>query len=337
MIFVTGGTGLLGAHLLYHLVSGGEKVRAFKRASSDITITREIFNYYSAGGDRLFQQVKWVEGDLHFYPSVREMIEEAEIVYHCAAFVSFDPARKSRMIKDNIEVTANIVNSMLDKGKGKLCFVSSTAALGASVNGEMVDENCLWKPARDTSAYSKSKYKSEMEVWRGIMEGLDAVIVNPSVIIGPGNWGKSSSALFTSIWKGMRFYTEGVTGYVDVNDVAECMITLTNSDISGERYIISAENKTYREIFTLIAKELGRKPPSIKATPIMASLAWRTEWLRGKLFFTVPAITRETALAGFNKVHFSNQKIRETTGISFKPIKESIRETARLFPGKNEN
>ena len=331
MIFVTGGTGLVGAHLLYQLSKSGEKVRALKRPTSNTGITRDIFRIYSRGDDTLFSSIEWVDGDLLFYPDIRELISDADAVYHCAAFVSFNPADKYKMIHDNILATSVIVNALLDQGKAKLCYVSSTSALGAPANGGEVTEECLWKPSRNTSSYSRSKFKSEMEVWRGITEGLNAVIVNPSVIIGPGNWGKSSTGLFTSVWNGMRFYTNGVTGYVDVNDVVDSMIKLTNMDISGERFIVSAENRTYQDIFTMIAEALGKKPPSIKASPLMASVAWRLDWLKSRILFTAPTLTRETAHAGFGRVFFSSNKIREATGISFRPVEDSVKETAGYF------
>lgn len=330
MDLVTGGTGLIGSHLLYALVSQGKPVKAIKRHTSNLDRLKQTFSYYSKDVSKMLSRIDWVDGDLMDPGSLGDAMEGVERVYHCAAMVSFIPRQKKKMMDNNVTGTANVVNACLEKGIKKLCFVSSTAAIG-NHQGEMADENAIWKYSKHRSAYSVSKYWSEIEVWRGIAEGLNAVIVNPSIVIGPGDWNRSSAALFNPVWKGLSFYTCGMTGYVDVWDVVYSMVNLMESTISGERFILSSENLSYREIFTLVANALEKKPPKYYAPPILTGITWRIDWVVSKLLFKTPLFTRDTARSAHHKRCFSNGKIREATGIQFKTIAQSISETARFF------
>lgn len=258
MILVTGGTGLLGSHLLFELTSNGEKVRALKRVSSNTEIVKKVFGYYTDDPDHALSGIDWINGDITDPVEVSEALKGIKKVYHTAGFVSFDPADKEDILKINVNGTENIVNACLERGIEKLCFVSSTAAIGIADNGELLNEELYWTSKGKDSIYSISKYQAEMEVWRGINEGLNAVIVNPSVIIGPGEWRRSSARLFHEVYKGIRFYTQGITGYVDVRDVVKATILLMNGEFSGERYIISAGNYSYKEILSMIADSLGK-------------------------------------------------------------------------------
>jgi nucleoside-diphosphate-sugar epimerase len=252
-------------------------------------------------------------------------------VYHTAGLVSFDPADKEDILKINVNGTENIVNACLENGIEKLCFVSSTAAIGKGENGEMLTEEIFWTRKGKESIYSISKYRAEMEVWRGINEGLNAVIVNPSIIIGPGDWQRSSVRLFHEVNKGMRFYTHGTTGYVDVRDVVKAMISLMNGEFSGERYIISAGNYSYKEILSMIADSLGKKPPDILATPKIIRIAYWLDWMRCIFSSDGRKITKDILIASKNKILFSNDKIRNATGIEFIPVEDSIRHTSKLY------
>ena len=332
MVGVTGGTGMVGAHLLFELVSNGENVRALKRKTSNLSVVKRIFSYYSHESDILFKKIEWVEGDILDLVSLEDAFEGIDKVYHAAAFVSFVPAEKQKVFDNNINGTANVVNACLTKGVKKLCHISSIAALGSSADGGSIDETMIWSPSKRHSSYSISKFHSEMEVWRGIEEGLDAVIVNPSVIIGPGDWNKSSSALFSAINKGLKFYPLGNTGYVDVRDVAKCSVILMNSDITNERFILNADERTYKEVFQLIAKSVNKPAPSIAAKRWLAEIGWRVEWLRCFVFRKTPQITKETVSAGYNNSAYSNKKIIEKLGFSFIPIEQSIDDTGKLTP-----
>jgi len=233
------------------------------------------------------------------------------------------------MMRINVGGTANIVNVCLEK-KIPLCHVSSIGALGRS---ELITENDLWQTARGRSAYAYSKYKSEMEVWRGIAEGLQAVIVNPAVILGAGDWTKGSSKFFSQVHKGLRFYTSGVTAFVDVRDVSRCMIQLMEQEHFGERYILTAGDLSYRELFNRIATHLRVRKPSIAVQPWMLHIACRLSWLAATVTGRSPALTRETAHSAFQQIHYSGEKIEKTPGYKFISLEKSIEECC-LFYGE---
>ena len=331
MILVTGGTGLIGSHLLLQLVQDRDKIRATRRPSSNIQHVRDVFSFYRQDADGLFEKIEWVEADIEDLESLKNACEDVSVVYHCAGMVSFDPSKKTEMIRNNVQGTANLVNVCLENKIHKFCHVSSTAALGSAPDGHLVTENMIWSASGYRSAYSISKFKSELEVWRGISEGLNAVILNPSIIIGPGDWEKSSSRLFSAVWNGLKYYSEGVTGYVDVRDVVTAMIRLTGSNISGERFIISSENLSYRKVIEMIAQSLGKNPPSKHAGSFLISSACMFDWLNHIITRKKRKITREFLRSGRTKTRFSNEKIKKATGLEFMPVKESIGDTARLF------
>jgi nucleoside-diphosphate-sugar epimerase len=331
MIFVTGGTGLVGSHLLYALTSRGSRVRALYRNKNNIPQVAKTFGYYAHNTQDLLSLIEWVEGELSDFRDKPELLDGVDEFYHCAAMVSFESKDKKTMLSNNIDGTACVVNACLEKGGIRLCFVSSVAALGSSVEGESVEEGHLWKPSEGRSAYSVSKFHSEMEVWRGISEGMDAFIVNPSIILGPGNWNRGSSVLFPTFHKGMRFYTTGVTGYVDVRDVTACMILLMEQKAAGERYILNSENLSYREIFTLLSKAFGKREPDIPVSPFLGMIAAFGAGLIASLTGKPASVTRETIRSSHHVTHYSNRKIIEKTGYTFRPVTQSVNEIASLF------
>jgi dihydroflavonol-4-reductase len=331
MIVVTGGTGLVGSHLLYELTKQGLHVRAIKRPTSNISAVKQIFSIYNNQPNTQFNLIEWIDADVLDFVSLEEAFSGAEKVYHAAAYVSFAASQKQKVYEINIKGTANVVNACLSKGVKKLCHVSSVAAIGNTTDGLAADESMIWTPSKNHSVYSISKFHSEMEVWRGIEEGLEAVIVNPSVIIGPGDWDKSSTALFSAIYNGLKFYPSGSTGFVDVRDVALAMVQLMDSSISGERFILNASEKKYKYIFSLIAQSLNKPAPSFAVKRWMAEIGWRIEWFKSFLIRTQPKITRETVSSGFNNSAFSNKKITQRTFFQFIPIEQSIIDTGTYF------
>ncbi len=332
MIFVTGGTGFVGAHLLYHLVSKGETVYALKRKSSNIDNTRFVFRFYGNNADILLEKIKWVEGDILDYGSLESILNNnISKVYHTAALVSFNSALRKEMIRINEEGTANLVNICLDKGIEKFCYVSSIATLGNSKNGETIDEFSYWQGGKNHSAYSLSKFRAEMEVWRATKEGLNAIIVNPSVILGPGIWNTGSAKIFHTVYKGLKFYTSGGTGFVDVRDVARAMIQLMESDICNKRFLLNGANLTYRELFTSIANSLNVKSPSIMATKLLVDLAWRFEKFKYILFGLDPLITKESARTSLKTTYYSSDFICKETGFTFTSINDTIKDTSEYF------
>ncbi len=314
MILVTGATGFLGAELIHQLTAQNVKVRALKRSSSEIpSLIREN------------PLVEWFVADINDPETLADAFESITQVYHCAAFISFDPKDKAKLLKINIEGTSNIVNLCLENNI-RLLHVSSIAALGNAKKGELITEKDYWEYDPNVHSYAISKYEGEMEVWRGIAEGLDAVIVNPAVIIGKNAGFEGSGAIFKLVKEGLKFYTDGATGIVDVADVAKAMILLMNSEITAERYTLSAENLNYKTFFEEIAKGFGIKSPTIEAKPWMLGIAWRAAKFIS--FFTKkgPALTKDSARSSFNMSYYSNEKIKTTLNINFKPLTESIQE-----------
>ncbi len=331
MILVTGGTGLVGAHLLYHLLLGGARVRALKRASSNINRTRFIFNFYGSHAQNLFEKIEWIEGDILDYESLEVALNDVKNVYHTAALVSFNPSLKDRMMEVNEEGTANLVNACLEKGVDKFCYVSSIATLGNSKNGETIDEFSYWQGGKNHSAYSLSKFRAEMQVWRATKEGLNAIVVNPSVILGPGNWDQGSLKILNTVYKGLLFYTSGGTGFVDVRDVVKGMIKLVNSNIINERFILNGANLSFKGLFTQIAQMLQVKPPKICAGKQLVGMAWKYEWLKNILFGTEPLITKDSARASLKTTNFSGEMISKSIDFEYTTIEDTLKDTTQYF------
>lgn len=332
MILVTGGTGLVGAHLLLELVKKNEKVRALKRHNSSLYIPEKIFAHYQKTD--LLKRIEWVEGDVLEVPSLEEAMKGCKQVYHAAALVSFVPKEIKNMFNINVQGTANMVNVALAIGIEKLAYVSSIASLNRYEKNDLVSEENYWKPNSHNSNYAISKYLGEQEVWRGTQEGLSAVIINPSVILGPGDWNKGSSQMFQKVWEGLRFYTPGGTGYVDVVDVAKSLIKLMESKVKNERYIVNSENLAYRTIFDWISESMHKTKAHILVTPFLKEVAWRIEAFRCFLTGKNPLITKETARQAMGVTAYSNQKLIDF-GYSFIPIKESVKKYSAWFLKEN--
>lgn len=333
MILVTGGTGLVGSYLLYELTRKGHKVRALLRPGKKPYETRKIFSCLSAENEHLIDQVEWFEGDVLDPFSLQQAMQGVEFVYHCAALISFNPAELKEMLQVNIEGTANVVNACLENGIKKLCHVSSIASLGQPEKGEIIDENSKWKTSSNNSGYAISKYGGEREVWRGIEEGLNAVIVNPSVIIGAGCHAKATNKLFHSIKHFLPFYTPGINGYVDVRDVAKAMILLMESDLNSERFVLNSENLSLRDFFAKAADILEKPHPKIAINgKLLNLLAWMDE-MRGRISRAKPLLTRENVRAAMSKSYYSSEKFSTAFKYNFISIEDSLREAFRVLEG----
>ncbi len=335
MILVTGGTGLVGSHVLFNLLRSGKKVRALRRPSSNLKLVNTIFSYYAADPEPLLDRIEWAEGNILDYFSLEEVLTGVTEIYHCAAMVSFHSNDRDSMLNNNVKGTANLINAALYHRVKKLCHVSSIAALGKTQDGTDIDEDTYWMPSRQKSAYSLSKFFSEMEVWRGIEEGLDAVIVNPSIVLGPGHWDIGSPKLFQAIWKGLKYYTKGETGFVDVRDVAEAMIRLTDDvhfeKTKNQRFILNAGNMSYQTFFNKIADALEKPRPTTFASDMILKIAWRAAQLAGFFSGKRPSITRDT-VSGTNRInHYNGSKICRTIGFSYRRLDVTIYDISKLF------
>jgi len=331
MILVTGATGLVGSHLLYQICKTEENIRATKRDRSNLDLVKKVFSYYSNGADKLFNKIEWVDADLLNITELELAFEGITKVYHCAAWVNFNPKHKHKMIRNNVDSTANIVNLCLAYQVQKLCHVSSVAAIGRAGNSTIINEETSWLDGPENSNYAISKYNSELEVWRGVEEGLNAVIVNPSIILGPGEWKRGSSMIFHQVWKGMPFYTTGTNGFVDVRDVANVMIQLMESEVKSERFILCSESIPFRQTFDYIAEALRKKKASIKAGPFLNELGWRLAKIISIFTRKTPMFTKETAQAGNNTSIYENDKIKKVLNFEFKPVKQSCQDFSKLF------
>lgn len=335
MILVTGGTGLVGAHLLFELTKAGHRVKALRRQQSNTDWVKKIFSYYSDQTETLFSQIEWVEGDILDYLSLEEALKGITGIYHCAAIISFHGHDHDTMLNNNVKGTGNLIDAAIHNGVSRFCHVSSIAALGKTQDGSEINEETYWIPSKRKSGYSLSKFFSEMEVWRGIEEGLDAVIVNPSIIIGPGNWEIGSPKLFQSIWKGLKYYTKGISGFVDVRDVVKAMIMLMDDQqfelVKNQRFILNAGNMSYQDLFNKIADGLKKPRPNNFASDIKLHIAWRMA--KAGSFFTGkrPLITRDTVSGTNQKNHYSGEKIKKTAGFEYRSLDTSITDIADIF------
>lgn len=331
MILVTGGTGLLGSHLLLHLSKKEQKIKALYRSDEKLEHVKAVFAYYENNYDELFDNIEWVKGDILDLPFLELIFKNITKVYHSAAIVAFDRESEKLMKKVNIIGTANIVNLCLENNISKLCHVSSISTLSKPLDGSETTEEDYWNPDAVNSGYGISKNGAEMEVWRGIEEGLNSVIVNPSIIIGPGFWSTSSGKLFDTVNNGIRFYTNGTSGFVGVNDVVRAMILLMDSNVVNERFILNSENLSYKKVFTSLALNLNVKPPTVKARKWMLALAWRLDVLKSTLFGTKQRLNEDSAKSAMNTNKFSNKKILETFKFSFEPIENVMKNVADIY------
>lgn len=332
MILVTGGTGLVGAHLLLHLIENGENVRAIYRSENNIQKTKSVFEYYQKAV--LFEKINWIEADILDIPSLETAFVDITHVYHCAALISFDPKDEELLRKTNIEGTANMVNFSLAYKIQKFCFVSSIAALGdLAAHEKEITEETDWNPEKHHSDYAISKYGAEMEVWRGQQEGLDVIIVNPGVILGPLSKNKifeqGSAEIYQKVANRLRFYTLGSTGFVTVDDVVKITLQLMKSEIKNERFTLIADNIVFKEILDTVADTLKVKRPSIHAKPFFMHLIWMADWLFSTLFFRRRSITKATAKASYSKNLYSNQKIKTALGTVFSDVHQYIKSSSK--------
>lgn len=324
MNLITGATGLVGAHVALHLLKQQKPVVAIKRLNSDITKTKKLFSYYTPDYEKLFQQIKWIDADICDIYAVLDALEGINTVYHCAGFVSFNKKDIKQLYKINAEGTANIVNACLEKNIKTFCHVSSIATLQNPDITQNIDESVYWKSSPNASDYAISKYNGEREVWRGIEEGLNAVIVNPSIILGPGFWNQSSGKLIPTCYKSTPFYTNGSSSTVNAMDVANCMIALVDKNLTGKRYILSENNYSFKEIVSAIQKQFHKKAPHIHAGKTLLTLAKWADSLRHLFTGKERTITANMIHSVLEENTYSNTCITKTLDYTFTPFSETV-------------
>jgi len=331
MILVTGGTGLVGAHLLYSLLQKHDKVRATHRASSDLESVKKVFSFYSESAVGLFDRIEWVEANITQIPNLTIAFRDITTVYHCAAFISFNPKKYFALKKTNIEGTANVVNLCLSEGVKKLCYVSSIATLATNLNGKPIDEESYWNPDEDHSVYALTKHGAEMEVWRGVQEGLNAVIVNPGVILGEGYWSSGSGIIIKNAAKGSKYFTGGSSGFVDVQDVVRAMIQLTESEVSNERYVLVGENLTYKVLLTDLAENFGNKPPTKALRRSTFMFLSRLDALSSFLFRSKRKLLKSMVESLYRSSVYDASKIKEDLNFEFTPTPNTTKRVVKNY------
>lgn len=319
-ILVTGATGFLGSYLTRWLIQQGESVRALYREGSSFNLVQDIRS-----------EVDWVEADILDVPALTEAMQGIDKVYHTAATVSFDKRDIPTMMRINAQGTANVVNLCLSEGIDRLLHVSSVAAIGRNRSEAVIAETDHWERSKYNSPYAISKFRAEREVWRGTVEGLNAAIINPSIILGGGFWDAGSARMVHRVASGERFYPPGKTGFVDVRDVAKLAHQVMESGVEKERYIVVAENAPYQDVMRQLAKGLAVKEPSIAAKPWMINTLRRIEAVRSALTGSRPLITKAIARNMFTRYSFKNDKLLQAFPFTFRPLSQTLAESARLY------
>lgn len=333
MDLVTGGTGLIGSHLLLELALRRRPLRAIKRPDSDTQMMKQVFQYYRPEeGMALFSGIEWVDAELHDIEALREAVRGVDRIFHSAGLVSYDPRDGELLTEVNAEGTQALVDLALEQGVKAFGHVSSTAALGKAAKGEPVDERAKWQVSHRNNAYSISKYAAEREVWRAREEGLAAVIVNPCIVLGPGDPGRSSTTLLGAVAKGTPFYPPGANAFIDVRDVATPLVELMDDPAQeGERFVLIGEHRSFGNVMRLIAEELKVKAPRIRAGKGLLELGWRSEATLRALTGRKPMISKDTARNGMKRMHYSSAKAERSFNFSPRSVEEAIHNSCEFY------
>ena len=322
MILVTGGTGFLGSYLIKNLVEKGLPVRALQRTDNfPFYIPRDIYN-----------KVEWIKGDVLDLVSLDDAMKNVESIIHTAAIVSFSKDKRKEMYQVNVEGTENVVNMALENNLKRLVHISSIAALGRTTKPEMVTEEKKWEENPNNTHYAISKHHAELHAWRGFAEGLEGLVLNPSTILGYGDWHQSSCAVFKNAYRSFPWYTEGLNGFVGVEDVAEAAVQALASSLNHKRFIVNADNWAFRKLFDTMADDFQKPRPNKKATRTMGAIAWRLEKLKSMLTGSKPLLTRETAKVAHSKTSFANKALLlALPGFSYTPLETVIKNSCEKY------
>lgn len=333
MILVTGATGLVGGHLLWHLLNQYDRVIALKRESSNILPISKIFSFYTDRPEDFLQRIEWRTADINDRAALDNVLKDVDEIYHCAAVVSLNKGSKELM-DTNVEGTRNMVESALKANIAKFCYVSSIAACGFASGTAMIDEQTPWSENEHKTMYALSKYNAEQEVWAGIKNGLNAVIVNPGVILGFSGTESGSSLIFSQVRKGLIFYTLGGSGYVDVRDVVRAMMQLMENNIFAQRFVLVGENLSNKDIVTMMADGFGKPRPFINVTKELLLVIGFVAEILGKVFRFNSLIDRSFARSATNRSYYSSKKIVSLLNFRFTPIAQCIKDVCRCMADK---
>jgi nucleoside-diphosphate-sugar epimerase len=331
MNLVIGATGIVGSHVLLELLQNNENVVATKQKNSDISKVKELFDYYGNQAASYFDKIKWIDVDIQDVFSIEENLDQHSTVYHCAGLVSFDNKDRTKLKQLNELGTKNVVDACLFKKVKALCFVSSIATINNSDYTLPLSEDVFWKKKGNESDYAWSKYNAEREVWRGMQEGLNAVIVNPGIILSPVFWSQSSAKLFDVCFKGNKFYTNGLAAYVMAPDVAKTMLGLMHQQQYGNRFILAENDHSFKEILGKIQQAFGKPAPSIQISAFALRLAQILEFFMVIFTRKERKLSRTVLTSAHNTQRYSNKKVKACLGYEFKPIHTGIEEICRYY------
>ena len=329
MNLVTGATGIIGSHVVLKLLQNNKPVIACKQKSSNINKTKQLFGFYNQS--HLFEKIVWKDIDICDIFSIEEALEGVTTVYHCAGLVSFNRKDRKKLFLLNETGTANVVNACIEKKIKALCHVSSISTINNSDYKEALHENIFWKTNGKESDYAISKYNGEREVWRGIEEGLNAVIVNPGIVLSPGFWNQSSSRLFKKCYQGNSFYTDGITGYVSAKDTAEAMIQLVEKNHFANRYILIEGNYSFETILNLISTGLSKRKPTIHAGKTLLQFGRILDFILSRFTGREQILTKSFIHSALHKKPYLNTKIKDTLSLKFSPIEAEIKEICDIL------
>lgn len=320
-IFLTGATGFVGSYIVRALLNEGYKnITCLTRSGSGNSLTEDFDTH-----------VKWVQGDVLDLPLLSDILSGQDIVIHSAAMVTFNTKNKKKLLQTALDGTANVVNVSLEYSVKKLVHISSVAAIGRRKKQETITEKQIFSHTPYDTSYGLSKFLSEQEVWRAHAEGLPVTILNPALVLGAGNWNNSSPGIFAKVYNKMPVYPTGTNGVVDVRDVAQAVILALNPAVNGERFILSAENWSFKNLLDTIALHLNVKGPQYPLTPWLAGVAWRLEALMGWVKNQSPAITRETVKSMSVHSVYDNSKSKELLGLTYRDVHHTLKETSQSF------
>lgn len=333
MILVTGGTGLVGSHLLLDLVKTENKIRAIYRKNSDLNAVKKVFSYYTPTSEVsfLFNKIEWMEASLEDIPALSNAFKGVTKVYHCAALVSFQSKDAHALRKINIEGTANIVNLCISGQVDKICYISSIATMDIGAGETYVTENFTWHPEKNHNDYAISKHGAEIEIWRATQEGVPAVILNPGIILGPGFWNKGTGQIFKKIDKGLNYHFPKITGFVGVQDVVDLAVLAMDSAVKNEQFIVVAENLSFKKVFETVASPLNKRPPQKELKPWMVMAGWIFQSFGHYIFGAEQKISRRDYKTLFENTLYSNEKAKTIFNYNFTPVEEVISKTAEFY------
>jgi nucleoside-diphosphate-sugar epimerase len=319
-VLITGATGLIGSHLTAQVLLKGENVTAFVRENSNRNNIKEVLSFYTNDYETYFNKIKFKVGDITDYFSIIDALEGIDEVYHCAGMVDFNEKNLKQLLLVNETGTTNLINAALEKKGIRVCHVSSVATIPNHDKKPVINENIFWKSSPKNAAYSISKYNAEREAWRGVAEGLDLFMVNPSIVLGAGCWNQSTGKIIEECRKGVKFYTKGITGFVDIRDLASVMYKLMKSSVSSQRFIVNGENISYQSMLTKFHEAFGNKKPTIEAGKFLLSIATLLDYL----FSKERRLNKQVVESLLSESYYSNEKIINETGHKFYTLDETI-------------